>query len=77
MKPFFKYNKNYLKHQSKYSSGWILKGSKTPVAQCGTNSLIYAIKYLFKSWVYAFKYPTTVSKTFLQVLLKKMFYNAQ
>lgn len=64
-----KANKN--KAQStKWIWGWKLKDGSIPI-RGGTNSLYHAITSLMKGWVYAFKYPTTVSKTFWQVLVRK------
>jgi len=61
------------KQVAKYVVKWFVKGQSAPVTLCGTDSLFFAVKFIFTGWLYAFKYPTTISKTFLQVLKTKLF----
>lgn len=55
-----------------YQIEWYIKGRNNPVTMGGQHTLKGAIKYFFRGFMYAFKYPNTVTKTFWQVAWLKL-----
>ncbi|HYH16741.1 MAG TPA: hypothetical protein VD794_16030 [Flavisolibacter sp.] len=68
---FFKRNN---KHTGKreWVAQWFVSNQSTPVTQSVSHNFWWVFRRIFSGWVYAFKYPTTVSKTFWQVFKSKV-----
>jgi hypothetical protein len=71
-----RYNRSYRKGQhkpmSRYEVKFFKEEQRPPVFARHTNGLLDAVKHVFIGWKYTFKFPTTVSKSFFEVLLMKI-----